>query len=100
MGRDRFEKSWREWSRGFSERPPLKGRRTIFHQEPEIVHFGLGQEDLVDEILVEWPSGARQAVSDVASNTLLTIEQEGGEPAAAAPTPMPTELAAAPPPKL
>lgn len=68
-------------------------------QEPEILHFGLGQNDSVDEILVEWPNGTRRAVSDVATNTLLTIEQEGGEPAAAAPAPTPTKLAAARPPE-
>ena len=37
------------------------------------VHFGLGQANVVDEIRIQWPSGALQTLRDVASNQVLTV---------------------------
>ena len=38
-------------------------------------HFGLGGADMVDEIVVRWPSGAVQTVSSVEPNRRITITE-------------------------
>ena len=37
------------------------------------VHFGLGQAAVVDELRLQWPSGALQTLRDVAPNQVLTV---------------------------
>ena len=41
-------------------------------------HFGLGQEALVPEIQVTWPSGTIDIFSNVLANDLITIEEGSG----------------------
>ncbi len=40
-----------------------------------IVHFGLGQNSFVDELIVEWPSGVRQRFENLEANRLYTITE-------------------------
>ncbi|MEO9484288.1 MAG: VCBS repeat-containing protein [Ekhidna sp.] len=40
------------------------------------VHFGLGNNDKVDRILVEWPDGKSQEIASVASNQLMSIDYQ------------------------
>jgi hypothetical protein len=42
------------------------------------VHFGLGPDARVTAVEIEWPSGLRQTLRDVAADRYLTIE-EGAE---------------------
>jgi len=42
------------------------------------VHFGLGPDARVAEIEIEWPSGLRQKLRDVAADRYLTIEEGAG----------------------
>ncbi|MCZ6691799.1 MAG: FG-GAP-like repeat-containing protein, partial [Planctomycetota bacterium] len=44
-------------------------------QRDLIVHFGLGQEPLVDEIEIQWPSGIVQTVTNVSANQRLVINE-------------------------
>ena len=37
------------------------------------VHFGLGQADRVDEIVLRWPSGVVQTLRNVAANQVLEV---------------------------
>ena len=37
------------------------------------VHFGLGQASIVDEIRIQWPSGAVQTLRDIPPNQALTV---------------------------
>jgi len=39
------------------------------------VHFGLGSDDRVREITVDWPSGRTQTLKDVAANQVLVIRE-------------------------
>ena len=39
------------------------------------VHFGLGTEDTVDTIVIHWPSGAMDTMTDVPANSILTVEE-------------------------
>jgi len=39
------------------------------------LHFGLGTAQRVDRIEVEWPSGVRQTLRDVAADRVVTIEE-------------------------
>jgi hypothetical protein len=45
-------------------------------QDDPRVHFGLGAATKVDAITVVWPSGARQVVSDVAADRVVTVEEK------------------------
>lgn len=44
------------------------------------VHFGLGSTQIVDSILMIWPSGMKQRLHDIAADQLITIEQQGNVP--------------------
>ena len=39
------------------------------------VHFGLGDADKADELIIRWPSGAVQTLEDVAPNQVLTVTE-------------------------
>ncbi len=42
-------------------------------QNSLVAHFGLGQADLVDSIVVEWPSGIRQIQTGIAADQLVYL---------------------------
>jgi hypothetical protein len=42
----------------------------------DIIHFGLGKVDIVDSIVVKWPSGGVQVLKDVKSNQKIVIQHE------------------------
>jgi len=44
-----------------------------FSQDHARLHFGLAGYQIVDEILIDWPSGSRQVLSDVMPNQILRI---------------------------
>jgi len=39
------------------------------------VHFGVGKSERISSIEILWPSGARQVLSDVAPNQLITVTE-------------------------
>ncbi len=41
-----------------------------------VLHFGLGDQPSVDEILVEWPDGKTTTMTDVPSDQLVVIDQQ------------------------
>ena len=47
-------------------------------QDDKRLHFGLGQNDTVDEIRIVWPSGQEQIFTDVDAGQRIQIE-EGGD---------------------
>jgi ASPIC and UnbV. len=40
-----------------------------------ILHFGLGEEDVVDSLRVVWLSGKEQVLRDVKANQLITLDE-------------------------
>jgi hypothetical protein len=55
--------------------------------------FGLGQDAVVQTVDVEWPSGIKDRLTNVAANQFITIEEGKGlvkGPAAMTGTPAPT----------
>ena len=42
-------------------------------QDHQRLHFGLGTNERVEEIVVYWPSGVQQRFQDIAADQLLTI---------------------------
>ncbi len=43
---------------------------------PHILHFGLGQENMIDKIDILWPDGKLQEIKDTPTNQLVTIKKE------------------------
>lgn len=54
------------------------GSNYVTHN-PLIQHFGMGDEDLVDELIVYWPGGGTTVLQDLSINQHLTIEQPARE---------------------
>lgn len=44
-------------------------------QNSQLVHFGLGTESFVDELRVDWPSGAVQTFTDVGGYVVFTVTE-------------------------
>ena len=42
------------------------------------ITFGLGRDEKVNRLSVEWPSGKRQSFTDIAANLFLLIDEESG----------------------
>ena len=49
-------------------------------QNSLIVHVGLGDALLVDSVLIDWPSGIQDVLTDVESNQLLHILEDSANP--------------------
>jgi hypothetical protein len=39
------------------------------------VHFGLGKDEVVQQIQVRWPSGMVQTLKDIRANQILQIDE-------------------------
>ena len=44
------------------------------------VHFGLGEAETIDGVLVDWPGGQREVFRRIAVNRFVTLRQGSGEP--------------------
>ncbi len=56
----------------------VSGGDSAHSQMESILHFGLGDADLVELIEVEWPTGKTQAFHDVAVDDLIRIQEAKG----------------------
>ena len=59
-------------------------------QMPNIVHFGLGEQERVERLTIRWPSGEEQVLRDLAGDRHIVVE-EGKEGADAVETVKPGE---------
>ncbi|MEZ4934142.1 MAG: ASPIC/UnbV domain-containing protein [Saprospiraceae bacterium] len=41
------------------------------------IHFGIGQADAIDKVVVKWPSGAVTTVNNPTINTTITVQEIG-----------------------
>jgi hypothetical protein len=57
-------------------------------QAPNIVHFGLGDATQVDQLVIQWPSGTRQTLNNLAADRHILVD-ESKEGMAAAQTVVP-----------
>jgi hypothetical protein len=53
----------------------VKGGSSAHSQDEFVVHFGLAFEDLVDEVLVLWPSGVEDEVQAIEPDRTITIAE-------------------------
>ena len=72
------------------EQFPLNSYRS---QMPNIVHFGLGDANQVDRLVIQWPSGVRQELDHLAADRHIVVE-EGREGDAALQTVVPGQTIA------
>mgnify|MGYP002335652084 FL=1 len=55
------------------------GSSSHLSQNSTIAHFGLGQAQTIDSIIVKWTGGKRQVLSDQGVNQLITIEENNNK---------------------
>jgi hypothetical protein len=54
------------------------GESHTFAQNSTIIHFGLADAAKADRVVVKWPSGTTQILTDVAANLVLTVTEPAG----------------------
>ncbi|MFQ5790887.1 MAG: ASPIC/UnbV domain-containing protein [Acidobacteriota bacterium] len=52
---------------------------SVFSSNDLRIHFGLGDQEVADEILIRWPSGREQTLVEIQQGSALTVK-EGREP--------------------
>ena len=53
----------------------ISGQSGAWNQNSLIQHFGLGNSNMISHIVIEWPSGIVQALSDIIPNQFITITE-------------------------
>ncbi len=76
-------------SGGLSQTGFVMGMRGYLAWNEPIAHFGLGSQDAVDRLVVEWPGGKRQEFRDLAANARYTVTEPAGPAPGARPVPPP-----------
>lgn len=61
-------------SQGWQKRR-LPGKFAKNGQNVPEVHFGLGQASQIDSLIVKWPSGIQQVLTNISVNQFITIEE-------------------------
>ncbi|MCC6723606.1 MAG: VCBS repeat-containing protein [Saprospiraceae bacterium] len=49
---------------------------SFYGQEPAEAHFGLGQREVIREIIVRWPTGEVSIYKDIAANQVVTLQYD------------------------
>jgi hypothetical protein len=60
------------------------------------VHFGLGDAERVDSLVIAWPSGTRQVVLDLSANGIYSVTEDFGVASDDDPAALPPSIAVAP----
>jgi enediyne biosynthesis protein E4 len=61
----------------YIEQMPIRGFESSVDPRPNI---GLGEIDAVERIMIEWPDGTKQLLSDIPTNQTLVLEQKKDVP--------------------
>ena len=64
------EQSWTAWQTGGDG---------LMATNQQILHFGLGQVDLVDAVEIRWPSGRTQTFEGIEVNHRFLVIEDDGE---------------------
>ncbi len=59
------------------EQIPMRGFQSSIDY---VLTFGLGEYVQVDTLIVDWPDGARETITDIAANRLITLYQRNARP--------------------
>ncbi len=62
---------------GVTQLREQNGGMHIFAQNTKRIHFGLAQNQTIQSLVIEWPSGTRQVLNNVAVNQILKIRETG-----------------------
>ncbi|MEM9275838.1 MAG: CRTAC homolog protein [Cyanobacteria bacterium P01_F01_bin.143] len=73
--RDAIGAQVRVTSGGTTQLREQNGGTHNFAQNDTRLHFGLGQDSIIDRIEITWPSGTTQVLENVAVNQVLTITE-------------------------
>jgi hypothetical protein len=63
---------------GVTQRRDVTGGKHLGAQNGNTVHFGLGQNTTIDQVVIDWPSGIVQTLTNVPVDRLQTITEPGG----------------------
>jgi len=53
----------------------VEGRNGVGCQNSSVLHFGLGKATQADLVTIQWPSGEKSELKNVAGNQILTVEE-------------------------
>ena len=76
-------------SGGVTQLREQNGGVHVFAQNSPWLHFGLGQDTVIDRIEIRWPSGNLQTLRNVGVNQLLNISESGNNTPVTPPNPNP-----------
>jgi hypothetical protein len=60
-------------SHQFSE---LTSSRGMYSSSESILHFGLGENNQVDSLIITWPDGSRQILTDIVADQTISIKDD------------------------
>ncbi len=64
------------WAEGQQQYRYLSPVRAYLSCMNDVLHFGLGQAEVVDSLVIRWPDGTSTTLKKIGSNQLLTVKQE------------------------
>ncbi len=73
--RDAIGAQVRVTSGGTTQLREQNGGTHHFAQNSQVIHVGLGQDAIIDEIEIRWPSGKIQVLNNVAVNQVLNVTE-------------------------
>ena len=73
--RDAIGATVRVTAGGVTQFREVNGGSHIFAQNFDRLHFGLAQNNIIDLIEIQWPSGATQTLSNVSVNQILEVSE-------------------------
>ena len=56
----------------------VKAGSSYLSQNDRRIHFGLGREERIDQLEIQWPSGMMDIVRDIEANQILTVREGEG----------------------
>ncbi len=74
---------------GVTQLREQNGGMHLYAQNAQRIHFGLAKNQIIKSLVVEWPSGTRQVLNNVAVNQILKIRETGNSTPVTPPNPNP-----------